>query len=70
LYIVLSINSTNITYLIADKQASLRSWDLEAHMASSWPAQEQSARAQDGGKWEERYGWGRGNIVIWEKITM
>jgi hypothetical protein len=48
----------------------MRSWDLEVHVASSWPAQEHSARAQDGGKWEERYGWGRGNIVIWEKTTM
>ena len=50
--------------------ASLRSWDLAVNVASSWPAQEHSAGAQDGGKWEERYGLGLGNIVIWEETTM
>jgi hypothetical protein len=39
-----------------------------------WPPvgqpQEHCAEAQVGGKWEERYDWGRGNIVIWEGNTM
>jgi hypothetical protein len=48
----------------------MRSWDLEVHVASSWPAQEHNTSAQGGGKWEEIYGWGRGNIGIWEKTTM
>jgi hypothetical protein len=62
-------NYARVTFsIVAYNRASWRSWDLEVHVASSWPAQEHCAKAQEGEKWGN--GWRRGDIVIWEGTNL